>query len=64
VAKLRATQDDDARATFARLTRERQEHGRALIAAATRPIDDATNRDGDDRIQALRLRLPAVTLIG
>jgi len=52
-----------ARATYAHLTREHQEHGRALIAAGTRPIDDATYRDRDDRIQALRRRLPAVSLI-
>ena len=62
VAKSKATQDDP-RATFARLTREHQEHGRELIAAGTRPIDDATYRDRDDQIQALRLRLPAVSLI-
>jgi uncharacterized Zn finger protein len=62
VAKAKATQED-VRATFARLTREHQEHGRALIAAGTRPIDDAAYRDRDDRIQALRLRLPAVNLI-
>ena len=52
-----------ARATYARLTREHQKHGRELIAARTRPIDDATYRDRDDQIQALRLRLPAVSLI-
>jgi hypothetical protein len=60
-AVAKATQDD--RATFARLTREHQEHGRELIAAGTRPIDDASYRDRDDRIQALRHRLPAVNLI-
>ena len=49
--------------TFAKLTREHQDHGRELIAAGTRPIDDATYRDRDDRIQELRRRLPAVTLI-
>ena len=60
--KVNAAQED-VRATFARLTREHQDHGRELIAAGTRPIDDATYRDRDDRIQALRLRLPAVSLI-
>jgi hypothetical protein len=59
VAKLKAAKDDDDRATFARLTREHQAHGRELIAAGTRPIDDATYRERDDRIQALRLWLPA-----
>ena len=52
-----------ARTTYTRLTREHQEHGRELIAAGTRPIDDPTYRDRDDRIQALRHRLPAVSLI-
>jgi hypothetical protein len=59
VARSKATQDDDARATFARLTREHQEHGRELIAAGTRPIDDRTYRQRDDEIQVLRRRLPA-----
>jgi hypothetical protein len=62
VAKSKATQDDP-RATYARLTREHQEHGRELIASGTRPIDDATYRQRDDEIQALRLRLPAASLI-
>ena len=52
-----------ARATYVQLTREHQDHGRELIGAGTRPIDDAAYRDRDDRIQALRRRLPAVSLI-
>jgi hypothetical protein len=52
-----------ARATYARPTREHQEHGHELIAARTRPIDDGDYRERDDRIQALRRRLPAVSLI-
>jgi hypothetical protein len=62
VAKSEAPQED-IRATFDRLTHEHQEHGRELIATGTRPIDDVTYRDRDDQIQALRLRLPAVSLI-
>jgi hypothetical protein len=62
VARSTATQED-VRAAFARLTRQHQEHGCELIAAGIRPIDDATYRERDDRIQALRLRLPAVSLI-
>jgi hypothetical protein len=62
-AQSKASHGDDARVTYARLTREHQEHGRELIAAGTRPIDDTTYRDRDDRIQALRLQLPAVSLI-
>jgi hypothetical protein len=62
IAGTKATQDD-ARATFARLTREHHEHGRELIAAGARPMDDTTYRDRDEQIQALRLRLPAASLI-
>ena len=51
-----------ARATYRRLTREHQEHGRVLIAAGARPIDDAAYRERDDEIQALRRRLPAIVI--
>jgi hypothetical protein len=60
VARSKAT-EDDPHAAFARLTREHQDHGRELIAGGTRPIDDATYRDRDGQIQALRLRLPAAS---
>ena len=52
-----------ARATYARLCTEHQEHGRALIAAGTRPVDDAAYQARDAQIQTLRQQLPAVTLI-
>jgi hypothetical protein len=41
----------------------RHGHGRALIAAGTRPIDNPTYRQRDDQIQALRRRLPAASPI-
>jgi hypothetical protein len=67
VAKAKATKQqedvDEVRALYARLATAHQDHGRALIASGTRPIDDATYRQRDDEIQALRLQLPAVSLI-
>jgi hypothetical protein len=63
VAKSKASADEDIRATFARLTREHQDHGRALLGSGQRPIDDAVYLERDDHIQALRLQLPAVSLI-
>ena len=55
VPKLDKSRERDARIAA--------KNRRELIAAGTRPIDDATYRDRDDQIQALRLRLPAVSLI-
>jgi hypothetical protein len=63
VAKAKAAQQDDLCETFARLTREHQVHGRALIASGVRPVDDATYRERDEQIQAMRHLLPAATLI-
>src|SRR5688500_585614 len=60
-AQLRAVAQ--ARATYARLCTEHQDHGRALIAAGTRPVDDADYQVRDEQIQAMRRALPAATLI-
>jgi hypothetical protein len=54
--------EHDPRDAFAWLTHAHQEHGRALIASGTRPIDDPAYQQRDDEIQALRLRLPAASL--
>jgi hypothetical protein len=63
VSKSKAITNDDIRATYTRLTREHQDHGRALVASGQRPIDDAVYAERDDQIQALRSRLPVVSLI-
>src|SRR5262245_10360448 len=52
VARSKAIEVDGVRATFTRLTREHQDHGRALIASGERPIDDAVYMERDDQIQA------------
>ena len=51
-----------ARATYARLCTEHQQHGRELIASGVRPVDDATYQSRDEQIQAMRQQLPAATL--
>src|SRR5215211_5014340 len=50
VTKSKASADENVRATFARLTREHQDHGRALIASGQRPIDDAVYVERDEQI--------------
>lgn len=61
VAKAKAAEQDstnDVSETFTRLCAEHQQHGRELIAAGGRPVDDAVYQERDQQIQRLMVALP------
>jgi hypothetical protein len=67
VAKAKAAQEAtdavETQALFAKLTREHQDHGRALIGSGQRPADDPSYQERDLVIQRVRSRLPVPTLV-
>jgi hypothetical protein len=65
VARAKATQDDTTglRAYYAKLTREHQKHGRAIIESGLRPVDDTVYMERDHQIQRVKAQFPVPTLV-
>jgi SWIM zinc finger len=62
VAKAKAARQAELREVFAVLAKEHQDHGRELIHAGIRPIDDPAYRDRDEQLQAMRRQLPPLVI--